>query len=158
MPPLVLVVATTRNRCIGLNGQMPWPRPPDGKHFVAVTTGHAVIMGRKTWDSIGRPLPNRRNLVVSRNPALVLPGAEVFASVPVAIAAARTADAEPRVIGGGELYRQSLPLATTVFLTELPEEFAGDTWFPELGSEWHETSTDDQGRFIIRRFDRQTQR
>ena len=137
---LCLVVAhTVPGRVIGLNGKMPWHEPEDLKHFRAVTTGHAIIMGRKTWDSIGRPLPKRRNLVVSRQVGLVLEGAEVFPSLEAALEAAWTTDLEPCVIGGGELYRQALPLATRAWVTEIHRDLAGDTFFPALGPGWVET-------------------
>jgi dihydrofolate reductase len=136
--PLVLVCAMARNRVIGRENKIPWDLPEDRKHFVAVTKGHAIIMGRLTWDSLGRPLPNRRNIVVSRQPALQLTGAELANSLEQAISLARTTDPEPRIIGGGQLYAESLPLATKIYLTVLHEEVAGDSWFPELpASEWH---------------------
>jgi dihydrofolate reductase len=158
MRELVLIAAMTRNRCLGLNGQMPWPKPPDGKHFVATTMGHAVLMGRKTWASIGRPLPGRRNLVLSRDRALRLDGAEVFADFQAMLTAAWSADDAPRIIGGGELYRMALPLATRCVLSELPEHCDGDTFFPELDEAWRETARDDQGRYVVRTFERATAR
>jgi dihydrofolate reductase len=135
--PLALVVAMTRQRVIGRAGTIPWDLPEDRKHFVAVTRGHAVIMGRLTWDSIGVPLRNRRNIVVTRNRALVIAGAEVVGSLTEAIALARTGDEEPRLIGGGQLYAEALPSCTRIYLTVLDEDVAGDTFFPELPSgEW----------------------
>lgn len=136
MAPLFMIAAMARNRVIGKGGQMPWHEPEDLRHFKAMTTGHAVIMGRKTWDALGRPLPKRRNLVITRQAGFVAAGAEVFADLAQAIAAARTTDPEPAIIGGGEIYRQALPLATRIELTEIDLEPAGDAWFPELGGEW----------------------
>lgn len=138
-PPLVLVVAMAKNRVIGRDGTIPWDLPEDRKHFVDVTRGHALIMGRATYDSIGRPLPKRRNIVVSRNRDLVIAGAEVVASLPDAIALARTEDDAPRIIGGGQLYAEALPQATRIYLTELDDAVEGDAYFPELdAAEWTE--------------------
>ncbi|HKP58478.1 MAG TPA: dihydrofolate reductase [Polyangiales bacterium] len=132
MAPLVLVVAMAKNRVIGRGQTIPWDLPEDRKHFVAVTKGHAMIMGRATYDSIGKPLPKRRNIVVSRQQGLRIEGVEVVGSLEEAIALARTADDAPRVIGGGQLYAEALPLATRIYLTELDAEVEGDRWFPEL--------------------------
>lgn len=150
MPPLAIIVAMTPERVIGAGGGMPWHEPEDLAHFRRTTTGHAVIMGRRTWDSIGRPLPKRRNLVVSRQPGLALPGAEVFPDLPGAIAAARSGDREPFVIGGAQLYALALPLATRIHLTVIAMQAAGDAHFPELGAEWREVSRRDQGRLSFR--------
>jgi dihydrofolate reductase len=137
--PLCLVLAVAKNGVIGKDGKVPWHVPEDLKHFRRSTTGHAVIMGRKTWDEVGKPLPNRRNLVVSRNAELRLDGAEVVPSLDEAIALARTTDAEPRVIGGAEIYRLALPLATRVLLTEIQLEPEGDTFFTLDRSGFRET-------------------
>jgi dihydrofolate reductase len=137
--PLCLVLAVAKNGVIGKDGQVPWHVPEDLKHFRLSTTGHAVIMGRKTWDEVGKPLPNRRNLVVSRKVDLRLDGAEVVPSLDEAIALARITDAEPRVIGGAEIYRQALPLATRVLLTEIQLEPEGDTFFTLDRSGFRET-------------------
>lgn len=135
-PPLAMVAAMARNRVIGHAGQLPWHEPADLAHFKRTTTGHTVIMGRKTWESLGKPLPKRRNLVVTRQLGFSAVGAEVFADLTQAIAAARTTDAEPMIIGGGEIYALALPLATRIELTEIAREPAGDAYFPALGSEW----------------------
>ena len=127
--PLCLVLAVARNGVIGNGGKVPWSVPEDLKHFRLSTIGHAVIMGRKTWDEVGKPLPQRRNIVVTRNADLHLEGAEVAASLDAAIALSRTTDAEPRVIGGAEIYRLALPLATRILLTEIALEPEGDTFF-----------------------------
>ncbi len=136
LPPLAMVAAMARNRVIGNAGQLPWHEPADLAHFKRTTTGHAVIMGRKTWDSLGRPLPRRRNLVVTRQPGFIANGAEVFADLTQAIAAARTTDGEPMIIGGGEIYALALPFATRIELTEIACEPPGDAYFPALGAEW----------------------
>lgn len=135
-PPLFLVAAMGRNRVIGNQGQLPWHEPADLAHFKRTTTGHAVIMGRKTWESLGKPLPKRRNLVITRQPGFQAPGAEVFTDLVTAIAAARTTDAEPCIIGGGEIYAQALPLATRIELTEIDAEPHGDASFPALPPHW----------------------
>ena len=127
--PLVLVLAVARRGVIGKDGKLPWRVPEDLRHFRAMTLGHAVIMGRKTYQETGRPLPERRNLVVTRDPRFEAPGCEVVASLDEALARARTSDPEPRVIGGAELYRLALPLATRVELTELDLDVEGDTVF-----------------------------
>jgi len=135
--PLVLVCAMAQNRVIGRGNTIPWDLPEDRKHFVQVTRGHAIIMGRATWDSLGRPLPKRRNIIVSRQHDLHAQGAEVVHSLEAAIALARQQDPEPRVIGGGQLYEQALPWATRIYLTVLDARIDGDSYFPELDpTEW----------------------
>lgn len=131
--PLVLVCAMAKNRVIGRDNKIPWDLPEDRKHFVQVTRGHAIIMGRLTWESLGRPLPNRRNIVVTRQRELrSLQGAEVAHSLEEALQLARQTDPEPRLIGGGQLYAESLPLATRIELTILDDDYDGDSYFPEL--------------------------
>lgn len=132
LQPLCLVAAVAKNRVIGRQGKMPWHLPEDLKHFRRVTLGHAVIMGRLTFESMGKALPKRRNIVVSRQ-ALSFEGCEVVSSLEQAIALARTTDPEPRVIGGGQLYTLALPLATQLILTEVQQEPVGDAFFPEFG-------------------------
>jgi dihydrofolate reductase len=139
LAPLCLVLAVAKNGVIGKDGQVPWRVPEDLKHFRRSTLGHAVIMGRKTWDEVGKPLPERRNIVVSRKAGLRLEGAEVVTSLDEAIARARTTDEEPRVIGGAEIYRLALPLATRVLLTEIQLEPEGDTFFELDRSGFRET-------------------
>lgn len=139
MAPLTLVLAIGKNDVIGKDGKVPWRIPEDLKHFRRVTTGHAVIMGRRTWDEVGKPLPERRNLVVSRTPGLSLPGAEVVATLEEAVARARETDPDPMVIGGAQIYRAALPLATRILLTEVDREVEGDTWFHLDRTGFHET-------------------
>ena len=137
--PLAMVVAIGDNGAIGKDGKVPWRISEVLKHFKNVTMGHAIIMGRKTWDEVGRPLPGRRNLVVSRNPGLVLEGAEVFSSLDAAIAAARTTDDEPHIIGGSTIYDAAMPLATRIHLTEVHRNVEADTFFPPFDrSVWRE--------------------
>lgn len=133
--PLCLIAALARNRVIGRDNQLPWRLPADLKHFKAMTLGKPVIMGRKTWDSLGRPLPGRLNLVVSRQAGLRLEGAEVFSSLEAAI---ERADAWARqqgveelmLIGGAQLYEQGLEQASRLYLTRVELEPEGDAWFP----------------------------
>lgn len=124
-----LIAAVARNGAIGKDNALLWRLPEDLKFFKRTTLGCPVIMGRKTWDSIGRPLPGRRNIVVTRNTAWQAEGAEVFHDLTSALAA--TADV-PKVfvIGGGELYAQALPLVDELVLTEVDADFEGDTFFP----------------------------
>jgi len=140
--PLALVLARARNGVIGKDGGLPWHLPEDLKHFRRVTTGHAIIMGRKTYASIGRPLPQRHNVVVSRQPGLVIAGCYVASSLERAIAHARElGDEEPRVIGGAEIYALALPFATRIFLTEVNRDVDGDTTMPPFDpAVWIETS------------------
>ncbi len=139
---LTLIAAIARNGVIGKDNALPWHLPADLRHFKALTTGHAVIMGRKTWESLPerfRPLPGRQNIVITRNAAYAAPGASVAGSLPDAVAAA-TGD-EAFVIGGAELYQTALPLADRLQLTEIDAEFAGDTWFPMRDPlQWRETT------------------
>lgn len=150
-----LIVARARNGTIGLANAMPWHLPADLAHFKRTTLGHPVIMGRRTWESIGRALPGRRNIVVSRTPGFRAPGAEVVGSLAEAWEAVRDAD-EAFVIGGGRLYADALPQADRIYLTDMAAEVEGDTFFPALDSrEWRETllgehPADDRNRFALR--------
>lgn len=129
MAPLVLVLAVAKNGAIGKDGKVPWHIPEDLRYFKAMTRGHAIIMGRKTYEETRRPLPERRNIVISRQPEYEAPGCEVVGTLEEAIALARTTDPEPRVIGGAEIYRLALPLATCIYLTEIDGEPLADTFF-----------------------------
>jgi dihydrofolate reductase len=139
--PLTIVVAVADNGAIGLRGQLPWRIPEDIKHFKATTMGHAIVMGRKTWDEVGRPLPGRRNIVVTRQAGRAFDGAETAASLDEAIALARRTDDAPCVIGGSEIFAAALPIATKIVLTEVHRDVEADTFFPPFDrSEWRETS------------------
>lgn len=129
MDPLVLVLAVARNGAIGKDGKVPWHIPEDLKHFKAMTVGHAILMGRKTYEETRRPLPNRRNIVITRDPRYEAPGCEITGSLEQAITLARASDPEPRVIGGAEIYRLAWPLATRVYLTEIDRDVEADTFF-----------------------------
>ena len=125
---VTLVAAMGLNRAIGLDGKMPWHLPAELQHFKRTTMGKTIVMGRKTWQSIGRPLPGRQNVVVSRDPAYQADGAEVAGSLAQALEIA-TSD-EVMVIGGGELYALAMPLASRMVLTVIDTEPQADTWFP----------------------------
>jgi dihydrofolate reductase len=134
-----LIVARARNGAIGLANAMPWHLPADLAHFKRTTLGHPVIMGRRTWESIGRALPGRKNIVVSRTPGFRAEGAQVVGSLSEAWRAAEGAE-EAFVIGGARLYAEALPDAGRVYLTDVVGEVEGDTFFPELDPrEWRET-------------------
>lgn len=150
--PLALIAAMSRNRVIGNRGDLPWHEPEDLAHFKRTTSGHAVIMGRKTAESLKfRPLPKRRNLVVTRQVGLSLPGFEVFTDVDAAIAAARTTDPEPFIIGGGELYALALPQITTMYLTVVERDCDGDAFFPAFSeAEWQERERRVSGVLVFR--------
>jgi dihydrofolate reductase len=136
MALLSFVVAMDRNRLIGRDNGLPWHLPPDLKRFKALTLGKPIIMGRKTHESIGRPLPGRRNIVISRNPSYTAAGCEVAGSLEQAIAL--TADVEEAVIiGGTALFASAFPLVQRMHLTLIDAEFPGDAWFPEYNpAEW----------------------
>ena len=131
-----LIVAASTNNVIGANGDLPWRLSDDLKRFKAITMGKPIIMGRLTWESIGRPLPGRQNIVITRQPGYSAEGCDVVASVDEALATAGAAP-EIMVIGGGDIYRQLLPRASRVYLTRVEAEVDGDTFFPELDpSDW----------------------
>ncbi|NML65377.1 dihydrofolate reductase [Hymenobacter sp. RP-2-7] len=141
---IALVVAVADgNNVIGRAGELPWGRlPADLRHFKQLTLGHPVVMGRKTFDSIGRALPGRPNLVITRQPSWEAAGTEAYPTVAAALARARElagAEGVVCIIGGGEIYREALPAADLVYLTEVHGTFAGDTFFPTLApAQWRE--------------------
>lgn len=145
MSELVLIAAVAKNGVIGKDNALPWQLPEDLKHFKALTTGHVVIMGRKTWESLPerfRPLPGRLNIVVTRNADYAAPGATVVHSLAEALTfgVGKTAPISLFVIGGAELYAHALPLAQRLELTEIDAEYPGDVRFPDLDrAHWHET-------------------
>ncbi|CAI8924006.1 Dihydrofolate reductase type 3 [Pseudomonas chlororaphis] len=135
--PLSLIAALGENRVIGVDNSMPWHLPGDFKYFKATTLGKPIIMGRKTWDSLGRPLPGRLNIVVSRQADLRLEGAEVYPSLEAAVARAEEwaqeqGVAELMLIGGAQLYAQGLEQADRLYLTRVALSPEGDAWFPEF--------------------------
>lgn len=125
---IVLVAAVAKNGVIGRDNALPWRLKGDMQFFRRTTIGHTVVMGRKTWDSLGRPLPNRHNVVVTRNAAFKAEGAEVASSLETALAAG--GDGSIFVIGGAEIYRQALPYADRLLITEVDAEVEGDACFP----------------------------
>lgn len=151
---LSLIAAMDRRRVIGRDNALPWRLPEDLRYFRRVTTGHPVIMGRRNYESIGRPLPQRVNIVLSRDPAFRAPGCIVAGSLAAALDAAGD-DPEIFVIGGADLYAQALPRADRLYLTLIDAEFDGDVRFPEFDPrEWrvarrddHEPDTDNPYRY-----------
>ncbi|WP_027926526.1 dihydrofolate reductase [Pseudomonas sp. URMO17WK12:I12] len=144
--PLCLIAALGENRVIGVNNSMPWHLPGDFKYFKTTTLGKPIIMGRKTWDSLGRPLPGRLNIVVSRQVDLRLEGAEVYPSLEAAVARAEEwaleqGAQELMLIGGAQLYEQALPHADRLYLTRVDLNPEGDAWFPEISPyNWEQTT------------------
>lgn len=132
-----LIVAMARNHAIGLNGQMPWHLSADLKRFKQITMGSPVVMGRKTFEAIGRPLPGRENVVISRSEGYRADGCQVFADLAEAMQSLGHAS-QVFVIGGATLYRAMLADADCLYLTLIDREFAGDTFFPEIGDNWQE--------------------
>lgn len=140
---LSIVVAMDRNRLIGRGNALPWRLPADLKHFKAVTMGKPILMGRRTYESIGRPLPGRTNIVVSRDPHYAAPGCTVVPTIDAALAAAAGAP-EIMLIGGAQLYAELLPRTQRIYLTRIDAAFEGDTWFPELvPADWRELERSD---------------
>ena len=127
MNKLGMILAISKNGVIGIDNKLPWDIKEDMKHFRNITSGHTIIMGRKTYESIGRPLPKRRNLVVSRNADLKIEGCEVFGSVEAATKAARETDECPVVIGGAAIYEAALPFVSDIWLTLIDRDVEGDT-------------------------------
>ncbi|MCO7571573.1 MULTISPECIES: dihydrofolate reductase [Pseudomonas chlororaphis group] len=144
--PLSLIAALAQNRVIGVDNSMPWHLPGDFKFFKATTLGKPIIMGRKTWDSLGRPLPGRLNIVVSRQTGLVLEGAEVYPSLQAAVERAEEwaleqGASELMLIGGAQLYAQGLEQADRLYLTRVALNPEGDAWFPQFDEQqWKRVS------------------
>jgi dihydrofolate reductase len=141
MAHLTIIVATDAERGIGINNTLPWRLPEDLAHFKRTTTGHPIIMGRNTFDSIGRPLPNRRNIVVTRNADWRHDGVEAVASL--AAAAALVGDVDAFVIGGAQIYAEALPRAERLIVTEIGKTFGCDAYFPQINpQQWKEVARD----------------
>ncbi|MDB5021103.1 MAG: dihydrofolate reductase [Pedobacter sp.] len=137
------VVAIAENNAIGKDNKLLWSLPKDMKHFKEITNGHTVIMGRRTFDSMGKPLPNRRNIVITRNRELNIEGAEVTNSLADALSRCAK-DEEVFIIGGAEIYKEALAKTDRIYLTRVHERFDGDTYFPELNMEkWVETAREE---------------
>ncbi|MGI9224218.1 MAG: dihydrofolate reductase [Woeseiaceae bacterium] len=147
-----LIVAASTNNVIGSDGELPWHLPDDLRNFKRLTTGKPIVMGRKTFDSIGKPLPDRRNVVISRDPDYVAAGCDVVTSPEAALELLHDA-AEVMIIGGSQIYRAFLPLADRVCLTRVHAEIEGDTMFPELDTnEWTLVSSESHGADDAHRF------
>ena len=152
-PRVYLVAAVAANGVIGANGGLPWHLPEDLRHFKSLTLGHPVIMGRKTWESLGRALPGRENIVVTRAPGYEAPGASVAASLDAALALC-TGEPVAFVMGGRALYAEALPLADGLVLTEIQRDYEGDVRFPGFDrSAWRETQRKPQTGADGLRFD-----
>ncbi|WP_158826400.1 dihydrofolate reductase [Mucilaginibacter lacusdianchii] len=133
------IVAIAENNAIGKNNQLLWHLPNDLKHFKDVTAGHSIIMGRKTFDSVGKPLPKRRNIIVTRQP-IKIEGCEVVSSIEDGLTLCK-GEEEVFIGGGAEIYRQAMHLTNRIYLTIVHKNFEADTFFPELNpNEWTETS------------------
>lgn len=128
-----IIVAMSKNRVIGNNNELIWKLSSDLKRFKELTTNNPVVMGRKTYESIGRPLPNRRNIIITRNLEYEADGCEIVSSLEEALLLTNN---DCFIIGGGEIYNQSIELADRIYLTLVDKDFEGDTTFPELGKEW----------------------
>lgn len=136
-----LVVAKSDNNVIGHDNQLIWHLPNDLKHFKEITTGHPIIMGRKTFESIGRPLPNRTNIIITRNRNYSIENAKVVHSLNEALELAKEIDENIFIIGGGKIYEQAIDFADILEVTEVHENFEGDTYFPEIDlNVWKEIS------------------
>ena len=140
---VVLVVAVARGGVIGVGGALPWHLPADLAHFKRLTLGHAVVMGRATFESIGKPLPQRLNIVLTHQSGFNPPGVEVVASLADAYALAAAQGGPAMVIGGAKVYAQALADAQRIELTEVHADLPGDTHFPPLGADWRETARED---------------
>ncbi|TCK19329.1 dihydrofolate reductase [Thiogranum longum] len=148
-----LIVAMAQNHVIGRDNQLPWRLPADLQHFKALTMGKPVIMGRKTWESLGRPLPGRTNIVITRDVGYQAEGCVVVHSVEQALEVAAGSD-EAMVIGGANLYRQLLDRADRLYLTLVKADVEGDTWFPEFNlTQWHEVEREAHTRDDKNEFD-----
>ena len=142
MPLVSIIVATDERGAIGRDGGLPWRLPDDLRRFKAMTMGKPIVMGRKTWDSIGKPLPGRHSIVITRQAGFGVPGVTVAASLDEALRAAGDVP-EVCIIGGAEIYRLALPRADLIHLTRVHAVVDADTYFPELGAgEWDEVQVE----------------
>jgi dihydrofolate reductase len=141
-PILSVIVAMARNRVIGIRNTLPWRLPDDLRHFKSLTMGHHIVMGRKTYESIGKPLPGRTPVIVTRDQDYRVEGCLTATSIDAAIAAC-AGDAEIFFVGGAEMYAQVLPRADRLYLTEIQADYEGDAWFPAFDrNDWQETARD----------------
>lgn len=135
-----MIVAADENNIIGKDNQLIWHLPDDLKFFKQKTSGHCIIMGRHTFESVGKPLPNRTNIIITRDQNYTAEGCQVVHSLEDALELAKEDD-NPFIVGGEQIYRLALPMADQVYLTRVHHEFEGDRHFPELGGEWVETES-----------------
>lgn len=143
MTSLSLIAAMDENRLIGRDNKLPWHLPADLAFFKRTTMGKAIVMGRKTFESIGKPLPGRRNIVITGNADFQAPGCEIADSIDAAMSLANDDD-EVMLIGGASLYQQTIERATKLYITRIHQSFEGDTWFPEFDlSDWKEVYRED---------------
>jgi dihydrofolate reductase len=150
---ITVLAAVGANLVIGHDGKMPWHLPEDLAHFKATTMGHTLVMGRKTYDAIGRPLPGRRTIVLTRQPGWHAPSVEVSHSLAEALALA--GPTEVFVIGGGEVYRQAMPFADQMMLTEVEQSPEGDVVFPTFEpAHWRETAREAHDGFAFVTYER----
>lgn len=134
-----IIVAMANNNAIGKDNKMPWHLPADLKHFRQLTTGHYIIMGRKTYESIGKPLPNRTSVIITRNTDYKAEGGVVVESIEEALEKAKGAgEKEVFIIGGAQIYEQTISMANRIYLTKIDADFEADTFFPKLSKEWKE--------------------
>ncbi len=137
-----IVVATSENHVIGKDNKLLWHMPGDLKHFKDITTGHTVIMGRKTFDSVGKPLPNRRNVIITRQ-SITIEGCEVVNSIEAALSLCKD-ELEVFIVGGAEIYKQAMSITDRIYLTIIHKIFEGDSFFPEINKqEWKEVFRED---------------
>lgn len=135
-----IIVAMSKNRVIGNDNKLIWRVKSDMKRFKELTTNNTVVMGRKTYDSIGRPLPNRRNIIITRNNKLEITGCEVVSSLEEALLLCNN---NCFIIGGGEIYKQAIDISDRIYLTLIHSEFEGDTFFPEIDGSWNKIKRND---------------
>ncbi len=140
---LSAILAMSENRVIGRNNQLPWHLPEDLKHFKKITFGHPIIMGRKTYDSMGRLLPGRENIIITKQPDLRIPGARIVGSLEEALVPYENQNYEIFVIGGAQIFETALPLVQQIYLTLIHQTVEGDTFFPETPADFKLKSRED---------------
>lgn len=147
-----IIAAVSSNGVIGKEGKLPWYIPEDLKHFKKLTSGNVVIMGRKTYESIGKPLPNRVNIVITRDKNKIINGCITVNSIEEAIRKAGN-DKQIFIIGGGEIYKKSLNFANKIYLTKVHQNIEGDTYFPTLNENWKEIRREDKKGYSFITYD-----
>ena len=139
---LSIIVAIAENNVIGCDNQLIWHISEDLRYFKRITSNHTVIMGRKTFESIGKPLPNRKNIIITRNPNFKADGCTIVPSLDAATELVK-GENESFIIGGGSVYQSAMPLADKLYITRIHRNYDGDTYFPEIGDEWQEVERQD---------------